>query len=133
MTTLRFKEIVIPSPSALNRECFWWSLFVINNLFTYCTSYLLYVLPLNSFLKRSLFLLLIIQFFCLFFWTVKVTTNIFIYQSWRGKHLDETSKRTRAIHTKLDELRESMLFNEEEGKKYWEILVLLDDRVSKIS
>ncbi|MBE9169891.1 hypothetical protein IQ238_20970 [Pleurocapsales cyanobacterium LEGE 06147] len=39
-------------------------------------------------------------------------------------------KRIQAIHIKLDELRDFMLFDEEKGKKYWEILVLLDEHLS---
>jgi hypothetical protein len=122
----------IPAPDSLNSECFWWSLFVSDNFFTYFTIYLLFVLPLSFFLKISFCLVLIIQFLCLFFWIVKVTTNISTYNSWRSKDISKRHQRIRAIHTKLDELRDAMLFNEEESQKYWDILVLLDEQFSKI-
>jgi hypothetical protein len=119
--TLSFKEYRF-----LNREYFWWSLFVSDNFFTYFTLYLLFVLPLDFLLKIGCLLLVIVQFLCLFFLSIKVTTNIAIYQSWQGKKIAKNNKKLQAIHAKLDELRESMVFDEEEGKEYWKILLLLD-------
>lgn len=124
------KTFPFKKSGALNRESFWWFLFVSDNFFTYFLLYLLFVFPLNLFFKISFLLLVIIQFICLFFWSIKVTTNICVHQSWYGKNREKTNKKIQAIHIQLDELRHSMLVDEEEGKKYWEILLLLNERLS---
>ncbi|MGK7937867.1 MAG: hypothetical protein AB4206_19045 [Xenococcaceae cyanobacterium] len=110
----------------LNKTWFWWTLFILDEMFS-----IIFWNLLTGFLKiglNPLFLLILSlivlgQFLTFAFWILpRIVSNIDLHGHWRGKEIAENIK----IHAQLDKLRDAMIFGDKEGEQYWKILVDLD-------
>ena len=105
----------------LNKSWFWWSLFIFTILHFWILFYSLdywVVIGINK-LYLAFILVLNLAFYAVLQFTCpNIATNIDIYGHWRGKEVAENLK----IHSELNELRDAMLFGDQGGEKYWQIL-----------
>lgn len=110
----------------LNKAWVWWTLMILNEIFSITFCYLLPDLKkigLNPLLLSILCLIILAQLLTFLFWILpRIVSNIDIYGHWRGKEIADNIK----IHARLDRLRDAMIFEDKEGEQYWEILVELD-------
>jgi hypothetical protein len=110
--------------SILNRHWFWSVLLFANNiLFAYLLACLNVFQNAWFIVKLTFLFYIVIAFLSTFVLIPKFASNLSIYGHWMGKKIAHKLQ----VHFELDELRDLMIFGEEDGEKYWEIILSLDE------